>query len=375
MMSKNAINRLIVDLDAIRYNIDQLKKISKAPMFYAVVKADAYGLGAVEIMKAIDDRVDGYCVSSIEEGIELRHAGTKKEILNLGYTPLSLVKKASDFNISIAIYDLDYSKKIDEILAPLGTKIIGHIKLDTGHGRLGFRKSDKSLGQIVEISKLKSIRLEGVFSHLATADEKEEGFTKEQEEIFDYMLDHLKDRGLVFAKKHLANDAGFIKHKISYDLVRSGICIYGLYPSELLKEEGEISLKEAFEWHSQVSFVKEVEKGASISYGRTFIADRKMRVATLAIGYADGYKRSNSNRGFVLIRGKTAPVIGRVTMDQTMVDVTEIDGVEIGDDVILIGKSKDQSISADDLALWEDTISYEIITSISKRVLRTYMRN
>lgn len=374
-MSKSTVNRLIVDLDSIRYNIDQLKKISKAPKFYAVVKADAYGLGAIEIMKAIDDRVDGYCVSSIEEGIELRQAGTKKEILNLGYTPLSLVKRASDFNISIAIYDLDYSKKIDDILAPLGKTIIGHIKLDTGHGRLGFRKSDKSLDQIVEIAKLKSIRLEGVFSHLATADEKEESFTKEQKEIFDYMIDHLKDRGVVFAKKHLANDAGFIKHKISYDLVRSGICIYGLYPSEVLKEEGEISLKEAFEWHSQVSFVKEVDEGTSISYGRTFIAKKKMRIATLAIGYADGYKRANSNRGYVLIRGKKAPVVGRVTMDQTMVDVTEIEGVEIGDDVILIGRSEDLSISADDLALWEDTISYEIITSISKRVLRTYMRN
>ncbi len=372
-MSESTINRLIVDLDAIRYNIDQLKKISKAPTFYAVVKADAYGLGAVEIMKAIDDRVDGYCVSSIEEGIELRQAGTRKEILNLGYTPLSLVERASKNAISIAIYDLDYSRKIEKILAPLGLTIVGHIKLDTGHGRLGFRKSDKSLDQIVEIAKLKSIRLEGVFSHLATADERDTSFTKEQEEIFDYMLNHLEDRGLVFAKKHLANDAGFIKHKISYDLVRSGICIYGLYPSDLLKEEGEVDLKEVFEWHSQVSFVKEVEKGASISYGRTFIADRKMRVATLAIGYADGYKRANSNRGFVLIRGKKAPVIGRVTMDQTMVDVTEIDGVEIGDDVILIGKSEDLSISADDLAQWQDTISYEIITSISKRVSRIYV--
>lgn len=373
-MSESTINRLIVDLDSIRYNIDQLKKISKAPKFYAVVKADAYGLGAIEIMKAIDDRVDGYCVSSIEEGIELRQTGTKKEILNLGYTPLSLVERASEFAISIAIYDLDYSRKIDDILAPLGMKVIGHIKLDTGHGRLGFRKSDKSLDQIVEIAKLKSIRLEGVFSHLATADERDTSFTKEQKEIFDYMVSHLEARGLIFAKKHLANDAGFIKHKISYDLVRSGICIYGLYPSDLLKEEGEVDLKEAFEWHSQVSFVKEVDKGSSISYGRTFIADRKMRVATIAIGYADGYKRSNSNRGYVLIKGKKAPVIGRVTMDQTMVDVSEIERVEIGDEVVLIGRSKDLAISADDLAQWQDSISYEIITSISKRVHRSYIK-
>lgn len=371
-MSKSTINKLIIDLNAIKYNIDQMRKISKASLFYAVLKADAYGLGSIEIMKAIDEKVDGYCVSCVEEGVELREAGTKKEILNLGYTPLDLVEEASRKKISLSIYDFTYAKKIDDLLASLGRTITSHIKLDTGHGRLGFNKSEKSIDEIVKISKLKNIRLEGVFSHLATADEKDTSYTLKQKEKFDHMVDKLKERGLEFKKRHLANDAGFIKHKISYDLVRSGICLYGLYPSNLLKEEGEIDLKECFEWRSKVSFVKSVSKGTSISYGRTYIADKDMQVATVAVGYADGYKRSNSNRGFVLIKGKKLPVIGRVTMDQIMVDVTGVNGVAIGDDVILIGKSMDETISADDLADWSETISYEIITSISKRVTRIY---
>lgn len=374
MVTKIKTNRVIVDVEAIRYNIFEMKKMIGNQEFYAVVKADGYGLGSVEIAKRIDDIVDGYCVSSVCEALELRDV-TSKEILNLGYTQLLEVEAAALEDISIAVYDLDYARKINQILLEKNLKLRAHIKLDTGHGRLGFKKSDEAINQIVEISKLSNIVIEGIFSHLATADEKDVNYTKKQKEIFDYMICELEKMGLVFKKKHLANDAGFIKHKMDYDLVRSGICLYGSYPSDVLKEEREIELKPTFSWLSKVSFVKYIKEGDSVSYGRTFIADRTIKIATIAVGYADGYKRSNSNRGYVLINGQKAPIVGRVTMDQTMVDVTNIDSVEIGDDVVLIGRSDDLVISPDDLANWADTISYEIMTSISKRVYRKYVLN
>lgn len=371
MLNKLKANRVIVDMKAIRFNIEELKKLIGDQRFYAVVKADAYGLGSVEIAKRIDDQVDGYCVSSICEALEIREV-SQKEVLNLGYTQLQEVESAATERISIAIYDLSYAKKINSILQEKSLTIIGHIKLDTGHGRLGFRQRPESLDQIMEISKLSNIKLEGIFSHLATADEEDLDYTLKQKEIFDSMINALEERGLHFKEKHLANDAGFIKHKISYDLVRSGICLYGSYPSDLLKKEREVELKPTFSWLSKVSFVKYIEKGDSVSYGRTFIADKKMKIATVAVGYADGYKRANSNNGYVLIHGQKAPIVGRVTMDQTMVDVSHIDQVEIGDDVVLIGRSQDLLLTPDDLATWADTISYEIMTSISKRVHRTY---
>lgn len=374
MVTKIKTNRVIVDVEAIRNNIFEMEKMIGNQEFYAVVKADGYGLGSVEIAKRVDDIVDGYCVSSVCEALELRDV-TSKEILNLGYTQLLEVEAAALEDISIAVYDLDYARKINQILLEKNLKLRVHIKLDTGHGRLGFRKSDESINQIVEISKLSNIVIEGIFSHLATADEKDVNYTIKQKEIFDYMICELEKKDLVFKKKHLANDAGFIKHKMAYDLVRSGICLYGSYPSDLLKEEREIELKPTFSWLSKVSFVKYIKEGDSVSYGRTFIADRTMKIATIAVGYADGYKRSNSNRGYVLINGQKAPIVGRVTMDQTMVDVTNIDSVEIGDDVVLIGRSDDLVISPDDLANWADTISYEIMTSISKRVYRKYVLN
>lgn len=374
MVSKIKTNMVIVDIEAIRSNIYEMKKLIGNQDFYAVVKADGYGLGSVEIVKRIEDIVDGYCVSSVFEALEIRDF-TKKEILNLGYTQLAEVEGAALEDISIAIYDLEYAKKINEILKGKGIFIKAHIKLDTGHGRLGFRKDDESINQIVEISKLSNIKIEGIFSHLATADEEDIKYTLEQKEIFDYMISQLEEKELVFNKKHLANDAGFIKHKMVYDLVRSGICLYGIYPSELMKKEKDITLKPTFSWLSKVSFVKNIKEGDSVSYGRTFIADKDMKIATIAVGYADGYKRSNSNTGYVLIKGHKAPIVGRVTMDQTMVDVTDISDIEIGEDVVLIGKSGQLQVTPDDLAQWSDTISYEIMTSISKRVYRKYLKN
>ena len=369
----NRTNKLIVDLNAIDRNIKEMKKLIADQEFYAVVKADSYGLGSQVISKHIHKDVDGYCVSSITEGLELRQVGIEKEILNLGFTQIEELDMACESRISICLYDLQVAKEMNSLLEKSAKKIKGHLKLDTGHGRLGFRQSEKSIEEIVELSKLGNIEIVGVFSHLATADEEDESYTLKQKEIFDYMINELEEKGVYLGKKHLANDAGFIKHGISYDLVRSGISLYGCYPSELLEQENAIELSKTFNWISKVSYVKYIEAGDYLSYGRTFKADRRMKIATVAVGYADGYKRAYSNKGHVLINGQRANVVGRVTMDQIMVDVSDIDQVNIGDIVTLIGKDGENEITVEMLAEWEDTINYEIMTSISKRVDRIYI--
>lgn len=371
---KNRTNRLLIDIGAIKNNIKSLKALIGDSEFYAVIKADAYGLGAYEISQEIEDQVDGFCVSSIDEALELRRAGIKKEVLNLGFTQESELEEAVDNGVSIALYDYKLALLFNELLDSINGKLKVHIKLDTGHGRLGFRDIPSSIDEIEKISKLDNLEIAGVFSHFSTADEEDVNYTIFQKNTFDSMIARLEERSINLGKKHLSNDAGFIKHGIKYDLVRSGISMYGCYPSDVLAKEREVELSKVFSWYSKVSFVKEVEAGTSISYGRTFIAEKRMKIATVAVGYADGYRRSFSNKGYVLIKGQEAPVVGRITMDQTMVDVTDINGVTIGDKVTLIGEDEGREISVEMLADWDNTINYEIMTSISKRVDRIYYK-
>lgn len=371
---KNRTNRLLIDIGAIKNNIKSLKALIGDSEFYAVIKADAYGLGAYEISQEIEDQVDGFCVSSIDEALELRRAGIKKEVLNLGFTQESELEEAVDNEVSIALYDYKLALLFNELLDSINGKLKVHIKLDTGHGRLGFRDIPSSIDEIEKISKLDNLEIAGIFSHFSTADEEDVNYTIFQKNTFDSMIARLEERSINLGKKHLSNDAGFIKHGIKYDLVRSGISMYGCYPSDVLAKEREVELSKVFSWYSKVSFVKEVEAGTSISYGRTFIAEKRMKIATVAVGYADGYRRSFSNKGYVLIKGQEAPVVGRITMDQTMVDVTDINGVTIGDKVTLIGEDEGREISVEMLADWDNTINYEIMTSISKRVDRIYYK-
>lgn len=370
----NEINRLIIDMSKIDKNIQILKqKAGYKAKYYAVVKANGYGLGSLEISRHIEDDVDGFCVSNLEEALELRDGGISKDILILGFVQEEDIEIAAKKNITISIYDLDYAKFIGHSLEDKDLYIDAHIKLDTGHGRLGFLADDTGLERVRKLFEIKHINYNGIFSHLATADEKDQAYTIEQINKFNFIVDSLKKEGVIFDLVHLANDAGFIKHDIKYDMVRSGISLYGLYPSNLMKEEHAVDLEPVFEWKSKVSFVKEIPAGTSISYGRTFTSKGPMKVATVSVGYADGYKRCLSNKAYVLINGEKAPVIGRVTMDQMMVDVTKIENVNMRDDVTLIGKSGDLQISCDQMAEWADTITYEIITSISERVHRTYV--
>lgn len=366
------INILSIDLNIIRENIRLLKSKIGGSKFFAVIKANAYGMGAIEVGEAIDDLVDGYCTSCVEEAIELRNAGLKKDILILGFIDDKDYDLIERYNLTVSIYNMDFAKSLDEYFKNKSIK--GHIKLDTGHGRLGFQTGQKSIDEIRQISKMKAIRIEGIFSHLSTADEADESFSLLQKERFDYMLGELED---VFAgcMRHLANDAGFINHDYTYDMVRSGISMYGIYPSAYVEKFKHIGLKSAIRWTSKVSNIKYIERGDSLSYGRTFIADSHMRIATVSVGYADGYKRLISNTGWVLIRGERARVLGNVTMDQMMVDVSNIRDLNLGDEVVLVGKSEEMEVSLDLMASWARTISYEIMTSISGRVTRKYLSN
>lgn len=351
---------LEVNIDKIRNNIIKIKNLNHRSKFCAVVKANAYGLGSDIVGREIEDLVDYFAVARLSEGILLRRAGIKKPILILGYVGLDDISKCFENDIDISVYDLGLAKEIDK----LGYKLKAHLVLDTGHGRIGFRADQ--IENIRQLKTLSNIKIISAFSHFSTADEEDNSFTEKQEEIFDYIIEQIKnDFDLEFV--HLANSAGTIRQKIFKDMYRIGICLYGLYPSEVVRDNTEIKLEKTFKLYSFVHFIKNIDKGTPISYGRTFVSSRPMKVATVAIGYADGYYRAFSNKGKVYINGYGCKVLGRVCMDQMMVDVTGLD-VKIGDRVEIY---KDIDKDADLIG----TISYELMTNISMRVKRIYIKD
>lgn len=351
---------LEVDIDKIRNNIINIRNLDEKSKFCAVVKANAYGLGSDIICREIEDIVDYFAVARLSEGILLRRTGISKPILVLGFVGLDDIVKCYENNIDISVYDLKLAQEIDK----LGYEIKGHLVLDTGHGRIGFRETE--IDAIKELKKLNNIDIISVFSHFSTADEEDNSFTEKQEKIFDNIICKIND---VFNFKfvHLANSAGTIRQKIFKDMYRIGISMYGLYPSLVVKNSTEINLEKTFKLFSYVHFVKDIDKGVPISYGRTFISEKPMKVASVAIGYADGYHRAFSNKGEVYINGHDCKVLGRVCMDQMMVDVTDLD-VKIGDRVEIYNNiDKDAELIG--------TISYELMSDISMRVKRVYLKN
>ncbi|MFM1582962.1 alanine racemase [Helcococcus ovis] len=358
-------NVLEIDLGIIKKNVEILRSLSNKK-FFAVVKANAYGLGAVEISKFIEDNVDMFCVANINEAIELRKSGIKKDILILGYIHPKNYKYLNEYNIIVNIYDFEIAKEMNK----LGKTIRGHIKIETGHNRLGFKPTEDNFDIIRQIDSLENINIEGMFSHLSSADEADREYTYLQYDKFQKSVDGLSDINANWIK-HISNDAGLLAYDVKYDGFRSGISLYGMYPSQYMKEKYNVGIENSFRLISSISFIKELEKGEGVSYNHTFIAEKKMKIATVSIGYADGYFRIVSNKGFVLINGKKAKILGRVTMDQLMVDISDIEA-KLHDEVVLIGKSGEEYISPDLIAKWANTISYEIMTSISNRVYRVY---
>ena len=367
----------IVDLDAIASNIKNIRaKVDKNSGIIGIIKADAYGHGSVETAKVLlDNGADWLAVAVVDEGLNLRKNGITAPILLLGYTPELRLNDVINNGFIQTVYSYDTAKKLSDAASALGKKAVIHIKIDTGMGRIGYRVNEESADEIVKISKLPNIDVNGMFTHFSTADEADKAYTLEQYNKFVKMNDMLEERGLHIPVKHAANSAAIMDFdNMMFNMVRPGIILYGAYPSDEVKKEN-LLLSPAMSIKTHVSYVKDVNEGDSISYGRKYTAPSKRRIATIPVGYADGFIRAYSKGGKVLVRGEYAPIVGRICMDQFMVDVTDIDGVEVNDEVVLMGKQGDKEITADFIASVLDTINYEVFCTLSKRVPRQYIQN
>ena len=375
-MDRNRVHADI-DLDAVVSNLENMKSVLPEGAFIAcVLKSDAYGHGVVPIAKTVERLpfVWGHCVATVDEALDLRASGIKKPILILGYTfPDSyedIIK--NDLRPAILSYEmaLDYSTAAER----LSKKVNCHIKLDTGMGRIGFSCEETGLSEIQKIFSLKNLVPEGIFTHFARADEAGREATDRQFSLFTHAIEELSKKGLSFDIRHCSNSAACISYpEDSLDMVRAGITMYGLWPSD--EVDHSFPLKPALSLYSRVSFIKTVEKGAAISYGGTFVAEKKMIVATIPVGYGDGYARSLSNKGFVLIRGKRANILGRVCMDQFMVDVTDIHGVMVGDKATLVGRDGDDKITLEELGELSGRFNYEFACCLGNRIPRLYYKD
>lgn len=363
-----------IDLGAIRGNISaERTRVGKDVKIMAIIKADAYGHGAVKVAEALADLTDAYGVAIPEEALELRQNGITKTLLILGHSGNEWFEEIIEQDISQTVYSYEMAKQLSEKAVSLSKTARIHIKLDTGMSRIGFIPGKDNIEVIRAISELPGIEIEGIFTHFAKADEATPDAAKEPFEKYMIFIKELENRGIFIPIKHTSNSASIIQFPESWlDMVRSGITTYGLYPSEEVPKK-KLPIKPALQWKSIVSFVKQVHPGTSVGYGGTFIAERETKVATIPVGYADGVKRDLSGKGRVLIRGQYAPIIGRICMDQFMVDVTDIDNVREGDVVTLIGTDGDNCISVEEVAELSHSFNYEYVCGISKRVPRKYI--
>ena len=365
-----------IDLDAIAYNIQNIKRLAGDKEVIAVVKADCYGHGAVDVVPTlIENGASRLAVAVLTEGIELRKSGIKEPIMILGYTPSYLGEELINFDIEQTVYDLDYAKELSDIAVSMNKKAKIHIALDTGMGRIGFIPNEQSLKDVVEISKLPGIKIEGMFTHFSTADEKDKTYTNEQFKKYTDFSKALSDLNVNIPIHDVSNSGAIMDMPDTYlDAVRAGIILYGYYPSdEVIKSN--LPLKPALTLKAKVAHVKEMDKDMYISYGRTFKTERKSKIATIPIGYADGYTRLLMPGAKVIINGKFAPVVGRICMDQCMVDVTDVGEVKTGDEVILLGKDGSLKLDADDYAKALNTINYEVLCMFKHRIPKVYMKN
>lgn len=362
-----------VDLNAILNNVNEIKKkIDKNVKIMAVIKADGYGHGAVSLGKFLKDKVDYYGVATIEEAMELRENGLKLPILILGYTSPSQYIDLVKNDITQTVYNLEMAEEMSKAGQVSGKEAKIHIALDTGMTRIGFNPSEEGVSVVKEMAKLDNLRIEGLFTHFSTADEKDKNYSELQMNRYDDFVDLIEKNNINIPIKHMCNSAGIMEfdhHR--FQMVRGGIILYGLYPSEEVNK-ASIKLKPALEWKTHVINVKTVEEGHGVSYGKTYITGNKTKIATLSIGYADGYPRALSSKGRVLIHGEYAPIIGRICMDQMMVDVTHIDNVKIEDEVTLVGRDGNNFISVEELAHMAGSFNYEFVCGIGKRVQRIY---
>ena len=362
-----------IDLDRISANFRAIQRKAGVPVM-AIIKADAYGHGAIQIARHLQEQCGFFGVSSMLEAMELRQAGIDTPILVLGHTRTAAFEEAVRENIRPTIYRYEDALALSEEAVRQGKTVPFHIAVDTGMGRLGFQAVEADADICGKIATLPNLEVEGLFSHFATADCEDLSKAQAQAQLFDSFYGMLRERGVAIKLRHLDNSAGLMNFENHYEMVRSGIVTYGMYPSEEV-DPGLLSLVPALSWHSRVTHVKLLEAGRPISYGGTFVTEKPTMVATVPVGYADGYRRSLSNRFYVLIRGKRAPILGRVCMDQMMVDVTDIPDVQINDRVVLVGCDGEERITMEEIARVADSFNYEFVCGISRRVPRFYYRD
>lgn len=366
----------VVDLDAICHNMEEMRRrIPEKTGIIGVVKADAYGHGAAAVADAIEPYVTGFAVAAADEGIFLRRHGITKPVLILGPVHKSRYKELLQEEIRPVIFTEQAAKEFGELSCSLNLPGRIHLAVDTGMNRIGMEPSEEAADLAARIAACPGIVIEGLFTHFAKADERDKGPARTQMKQYQEFLKKLQKRGIEIPLCHCANSAGIIEG-IGTELgaVRAGISIYGLYPSDEV-DKTLVSLIPALSWRARITYIKTIPAGASVSYGGTFTASRLVRAATIAVGYGDGYSRNLSGRGYVLIRGKKAPILGRICMDQLMVDVTDIPEACEEDEAVLLGRSGDLAITAEEMAELSGGFHYEILCGIGKRVPRIYLKN
>ena len=367
-----------INLDNIAHNVKEIRRVTnKNAEIMGVVKADAYGHGVFEVTRTLlANGVSRLAVSMLDEAIQLRREGIEVPILVLGYTDPARANEILENDVTQSVYSHELAQALSKEAVRQGKKVKLHIKIDTGMSRIGFMPGYSAVKNVMEIEKLPNVIIEGLFTHFASADERDRDYTLMQFEKFMSICCELQRIGIHIPVKHCANSAGIIEYpEMHLDMVRPGIILYGMYPSnEVCKDK--IDLKPAMTLKANIIMVKEIEQNTPISYGRIFITERKSKIATIPIGYADGYSRMLSNKGRVLINGQFAPVVGRICMDQCMIDVTDIEGdIEVGDEVVLIGEQGQRNISVEDVAETIGIINYELVCIVGKRIPRAYVQN
>lgn len=341
----------------------------------AVVKADGYGHGEIAVSKAVYDKVTGYAVATLDEAVNLRKNGIDKPILVLGYIDPDEFEELVRYNVSATIFDVETAERLSETAVKLGMTAYCHIKVDTGMRRIGLEPDSLGVAVVKRIKSMDGLSAVGIFTHFAASDEADKTWAKQQLERFRIFLDELEKEGITFEYRHCANSAAVIDMpEANMDMVRLGIAMYGMYPSEEVKKNNVLLLP-ALELKSHITMVKEIPQGEMVSYGGIFKTERITKLATVSVGYGDGYPRALSSKGYVLVKGKKAPIVGRVCMDQMMVDVTDIEGVTRADTVTLIGKDGDECITVEEISDLAGTFNYEFVCDLGKRIPRNYYLN
>ena len=366
-----------VNLDAVASNMKSMREnLPASTLIMGSVKADGYGHGSVPIAKTIEPYVFGYAVATIDEGIILRRHGINKTILILGVTHESQYEELLRYDIRTAMFQYEKAKKLSDLAVKHGKKAVVHLALDTGMSRIGMKADREHAKEAASIAALEGIEVEGLFTHFARADETDKSAYEEQYRRYKEFLGYLEELGVQIPIRHCSNSAGIVESLESnhMDMVRAGIAIYGMYPSDEV-DHNSVKLTRAMEIKSCITYIKEIGAGTAVSYGGTFVADHTMKVATIPVGYGDGYVRSLSGKGDVLIRGKRAAILGRICMDQFMVDVTDIPDVQEDDEVTLLGKDGSECITMEELAEKSGGFHYEMVCDIGKRIPRVYLKD